>query len=135
MRGGIREGAGRKPIVVDIVEVEKLASIQCTEEEMAAFLNISVRTFQNRLKDREFAEAAARGKAKGRISVRRHQMKILEKGSAAMGIWLGKQLLDQRDVTPTELSGPNSGPVKIQLEVIDEIRKRARKRARNLSNN
>jgi hypothetical protein len=135
MRGGIREGAGRKPIVVDIVEVEKLASLQCTEEEMAAFLNISVRTFQNRLKDREFAEAVAHGKAKGRVSVRRHQMKILEKGSAVMGIWLGKQLLDQRDVTPIELSGPNSGPVKIQLEVIDEIRRRARKRTRNLSNN
>jgi hypothetical protein len=134
MRGGARRGAGRKPVVIDIVEVEKLASLQCTEEEMAAFLNISVRTFQNRLKDREFTEAVARGKAKGRISVRRHQIRMLEKGNAAMGIWLGKQHLGQRDITPIELSGPNSGPMKIQLEVIDEIRKRVRERTRNLSN-
>ena len=39
----------------------------------------------------------ARGKAKGRISVRRMQMKLLENGNATMGAWLGKQLLGQRD--------------------------------------
>ena len=38
-----------------------------------------------------------RGKAKGRISVRRMQMKMLEAGNATMGIWLGKQLLGQTD--------------------------------------
>ena len=38
-----------------------------------------------------------RGKAKGRISLRRSQLRILEHGSAAMGIFLGKQYLGQRD--------------------------------------
>ena len=38
-----------------------------------------------------------RGRAKGRISVRRMQMKLLEDGNATMGVWLGKQLLGQTD--------------------------------------
>lgn len=38
-----------------------------------------------------------RGKAKGRISVRRMQMRLLEQGNATMGIRLGKQILGQVD--------------------------------------
>ena len=63
----------------------------------------------------------ARGRAKGRISVRRGQMKLLESGNAAIAIWLGKQLLGQRDVTPIELTGAHGKPVKLSLEVIDAI--------------
>jgi len=51
---------------------------------------------------RKFAEAMERGRAKGRISVRRHQMKLLEAGNATMAVWLGKQLLGQRDVITAE---------------------------------
>jgi hypothetical protein len=38
-----------------------------------------------------------RGKAKGRISVRRAQLKLLESGNATMGVWLGKNILGQTD--------------------------------------
>src|ERR1700681_4547523 len=38
-----------------------------------------------------------RGKGKGRISVRRMQMKLLGQGNATMGVWLGKALLGQRE--------------------------------------
>ena len=62
-----------------------------------------------------------RGRAKGRISVRRAQMKLLEAGNATMGVWLGKQLLGQRDVTPIELTGAQGNPLEISLEVIDAI--------------
>ena len=48
-------------------------------------------------------------------------MKLVEKGNAPMTIWMGKQWLGQRDVTPLELSGPNGKPVKISWEVINEI--------------
>ena len=52
-----------------------------------------------------------RGRAKGRISVRRSQMKLLEAGNSAMCIWLGKQLLGQRDVVTNELTGNGGGPI------------------------
>jgi len=107
MSGGIRPRAGRRAVKIDLVELEKLASLQFTNEELASFFNVSVRTIENRGKQPKFAEAMARGKSKGKISVRRSEMKLLEAGNATMGIWLGKQLLGQRDVTPIELSGLN----------------------------
>ena len=61
------------------------------------------------------------GRAKGRISVRRMQMQLLEAGNATMAVWLGKQLLGQRDVTPVELTGGSGQPVQIALEVLDGI--------------
>jgi hypothetical protein len=48
-----------------------------------------------------------RGKAKGRISMRRAQLRILENGNATMAIWLGKQYLGQTD--EIGLNGP--GPI------------------------
>jgi len=48
-------------------------------------------------------------------------MKLVEQGNAAMSIWLGKQLLGQRDVSPVELSGRNGQPMQVSLEAIDVI--------------
>jgi hypothetical protein len=121
MQGGRRVGAGRKPVEIDLVELEKLCSLQCTYDEIAAWFKCSVRTIETYAKKPEFAEVMTRGRAKGRISVRRAQMKLLESGSAAMGVWLGKQLLGQRDVTPIELSGANGNPLQISLEAVDAI--------------
>ena len=42
---------GRPKIQIDYNTVEKLANIQCTQEEIASFLGVSVRTLQ---RDEEF---------------------------------------------------------------------------------
>jgi hypothetical protein len=121
VHGGARPGSGRKTITIDLVELEKLCTLQCTHEEIAAWFNCSVRTIEKYSKQPEYAEVMARGRAKGRISVRRAQMKLLEAGNATMGVWLGKQLLGQRDVTPVELTGANGKDLKFSLEAIDAI--------------
>jgi hypothetical protein len=121
MTGGKRNGAGRRPVQIDLVELEKLCSLHCTDEDIAAFFGVSVRTIETRRKKLEFKEAMNRGRAKGRISLRRSQMKLVEKGSAPMAIWLGKQWLHQRDVTPIELTGAKGKPVALTLEVLDAI--------------
>lgn len=126
MRGGRRQGAGRKPVQIDLVELQKLCSLQCTHEEIAAWFNCSVRTIETYAKKPEFAEVMARGRAKGRISVRRAQMQLLESGNATMGVWLGKQLLGQRDVTPIELTGAQGKPMELSIEVIDAILSQAK---------
>jgi hypothetical protein len=128
MPGGARRGAGRKPANIDLGELEKLCSLQCTDEELAAWFGVSTRTIENRRKQPKFAEVMVRGKAKGRISVRRAQMRLLEAGNAAMGVWLGKQLLGQRDVTPIELTGANGSPVQFSLQSLDAIVAHARQR-------
>jgi hypothetical protein len=116
MRGGSRSGAGRKRATVDLVELEKLASLQCTDEEIAAWFGVSTRTIENRRKQAAFAEAMARGKAKGRISVRRAQMKLLDSGNGTMGVWLGKQLLGQRDIVTAEHTGTGGGPIQVAVK-------------------
>ena len=88
---------------IDLIELEKLCTLSCTDEEIAAWFGTSTRTIERRRKEPKFAEIMARGKAKGRISVRRMQMKLLEQGNATMGVWLGKQLLGQRDQIETEV--------------------------------
>jgi hypothetical protein len=88
---------------IDLIELEKLCQLSCTDEEIAAWFGTSTRTIERRRREPKFAEIMARGKAKGRISVRRMQMKLLEQGNATMGVWLGKQLLGQRDQIATEI--------------------------------
>jgi hypothetical protein len=126
MRGGTRNGAGRKAVHIDLTELEKLCVLHCTEQEIAAWFGVSTRTIEMRRKQPEFAEVMERGKAKGRISVRRAQMKLLETGNATIAVWLGKQLLGQRDVTPVEVSGPNGEALKVSLESFDAIIKQAK---------
>jgi hypothetical protein len=119
MRGGPRSGAGRKAKLIDLQQLENLATLGCTDLNLSQFFNVSVKTIeQRRKKNPEFAEAMNRGHAKCHITVRRAQMKWLDR-SPAMCVWLGKQLLGQRDVTPIELTGPQGKPVKFSLEVID----------------
>src|SRR3954466_14057121 len=116
MTGGKRSGAGRKVVEIDVVELEKLCSLQCTYEEIAAWFNVSVRTIESRRKQPKFAEAMERGKARGRISVRRAQMRLVEAGDATMGVWLGKQLLGQRDIVTNEHTGSSGGPIQLAVK-------------------
>ena len=85
--------AGRPKKQIDYTTVEKLANIQCTQEEIASFLGVSSRTL---LRDEKFKELFSKGRENGKMSLRRIQWKHAEK-SATMAIWLGKQYLGQTD--------------------------------------
>ena len=85
--------AGRPKKIIDYESVEKLAKIQCTQEEIANFLDISSRTL---IRDEKFLEVFNRGRESGKASLRRIQWKHAEK-SASMAIFLGKQYLGQKD--------------------------------------
>jgi hypothetical protein len=112
MSGGVRAGAGRKAVPIDLMEVEKLCWLQCSEEEIAAWFKVSVRTIQNRRKQPKFADAMRRGQARGCISVRRAQMRLLEAGNGTMAVWLGKTLLGQKD--SLQITGAGGGPVQME---------------------
>ena len=111
-----RRKAGRKPVQIDLVELEKLCALHCTVEEIADWYGVSTRTIENRRKRPEFAQAMQRGRSKGRISVRRAQMKMLESGNGTMGVWLGKQLLGQRDTITNEHVGSGGGPIQVTVK-------------------
>lgn len=91
---------------IDLEELEKLSALQCTDEEIASWFKVSTRTIERRRQEPKFAEAMERGKARGRMSIRRAQMRMLEDGNATMAIWLGKQYLGQQDRFLPEGGGP-----------------------------
>ena len=96
---------------IDLVELEKLCSMQCTDEEIAAFFGVSTRTIERRRKQPKFQEAIEQGKAKGRVSVRRNLFRLANAGNIAASIFLAKNLLGYKDVVSNELSGPGGGPI------------------------
>jgi hypothetical protein len=113
MRGGPRKNAGRKPVKIDVEDWEKLHAMHCSVEELAGLYSVSTRTIETRLKQRTYAEAAMRGRAKGKISLRRRQRQSAEEGDVRMLIWLGKQMLGQKEVVSNEITGPGGGPIKV----------------------
>ena len=90
---------------LDIKELEKLAALHCTYEEAAAWLGVTKRTFITYMEREEVRDAWERGQGRGRVSLRRIQYQLAEKGNAPMAIFLGKNLLGQRDRFDTEEEG------------------------------
>jgi hypothetical protein len=91
-----KKKVGRPKIEINEDQLEKLASILCTMEEMASFFGCSVDTLE-----RNFADTIKKGKDKGRMSLRRLQFEKAQSGNTTMLIWLGKQMLGQKDKIET----------------------------------
>jgi hypothetical protein len=114
--------AGRPKFKIDYDLVKKLASIHCTQEEIASILGCSVDTLQ---RDEEFCGIYKREIDNAKASLRRLQFKSAEQGNPTVLIWLGKQLLGQRD--KQEIASVNTN-IDIDLsnlphEALEEIAK------------
>ena len=98
---------------IDLVELEKLCTLQCTDEEIAAFLGVSTRTIERRRKVQKFRDIMDQGRAKGRVSVRRHLFRQAANNNVAAAIFLAKNLLGYKDIVNTEHTGLAGGPIQI----------------------
>jgi hypothetical protein len=111
-----RLGEGRPQKPMDLAVIERAASIGCTPEEIATVCQVSRATFHSRVaSDPALAEAVERGRDQGRSTLRRLQWQAAQKGNPTMLIWLGKQMLGQRD--RHELSGPDGGAIPTSLTI------------------
>ena len=91
---------GRPPKTIDFKLFQSLCEIQCTEIEICSVLDVTDKTLTRILMEEygeSFSETYKKFSAPGKISLRRWQYKLAEKGNATMLIWLGKQVLDQKD--------------------------------------
>ena len=101
----------KKHVRIKVSQIKELARIHATEQEAAAVLGISVRTFREALRiDKVAREAWEFGRAEGNVGLRRKQYRLADT-NPSMAIFLGKQWLGQNDVTVTEISGRDGRPV------------------------
>jgi hypothetical protein len=82
----------KENINIDEKKVRKLASINCSYKEMAAVLDCNESTLT-----RNFAQVIEKGRDEGKMSLKRKQWEVAMGGNVSMLIWLGKQILGQRD--------------------------------------
>lgn len=90
---------GRKPIEINKKLFENMCAYQCTLEEIAGILGVSMDTIERWCKKEykmNFAEVFAEKRQNGRYSLRRAQFQMAMK-NPTMAIFLGKQYLGQKD--------------------------------------
>lgn len=82
---------------------EKLVNmirIQCTQEEVCGIFGMDHKTLDRIIKERGeggFSHLYKKHQDEGKASLRRAQWKAAQEGNATMLVWLGKQVLGQRD--------------------------------------
>jgi hypothetical protein len=91
-KGNGKPKIGRPLKDIDRQKVFKLAKIGCTLREMGDILDCDPTTLTNR-----FSTEISLGRGVMKKSLRRRQLKIAHNGNAQMAIWLGKQMLGQKD--------------------------------------
>ena len=85
-------GRPKKKLEYKDSDLEKLATMQCTREEIAAFVGCSVSTLK-----RNFDPPIKRGWDRGKISLRRVMFDKAIRGNVTMMIWLSKNYLGMKD--------------------------------------
>ena len=88
---------GRPEIKPDPEQLRNLVAIQCTQAEIATVIGVSRKTVERWAQRADLREIFLYGRDIGKVSIRRQQFKLMDAGSVAMSIWLGKQLLGQKD--------------------------------------
>ena len=114
---------GRPKTEINLEELQKLCTLNCTMPEIASFFNMPLRTLEDRFKnDTDVRTAIENGRNKGKLSVRRKQLQIMdETNNATMAIWLGKQLLGQRDKHDIVTEDKATGKLSEALDIIQEM--------------
>ena len=92
-----KKKVGRPKIEIDEELLYKLATIHCTMKEMVDIIGVSEDTLK-----RNFAGIIDKGKADGKMRLRRKQVEVAMSGNHTMLIWLGKQMLGQSESPMSE---------------------------------
>jgi len=106
---------------IDLAEMDKLCALHPSDAELASWFGVSTKTIERRKSEPAFAEVLERGRAKGKLNLRRIQYKMAE-SNAVMAIFLGKNLLGQSDQITYNLDiqiAVAGGTAEIEPEGID----------------
>lgn len=107
---------GRPEKEINKKQFESLCGLQCTLEEVCAVLDVTDKTLNSWCKETygtTFSEVFREKRELGKVSLRRAQFKLAEK-NASMAIFLGKNMLGQRDNIDVDVN-------KEALEKLDSV--------------
>ena len=91
----------RKPVCTP-EQLAMYGGALCTQQEVADILGITQQSVSEMLQKPAYKEAWERARSVTRYDVRRKQIDSALEGDRTMLIWVGKQVLDQRD-SPKEV--------------------------------
>ena len=87
----------------DFDQLVSMIRIQCTRDEICEVLGMSDTTLTRRIAERKiegvtnFEALYKKHQGEGKASLRREQWKAAQSGNPTMLVWLGKQVLGQKD--------------------------------------
>jgi hypothetical protein len=114
---GAARPRGRPPVVLTVEQVkliETLSLYRCTTAEISgALMAIGVEYSVRSLK-RNYGTRIKEWRDAGKATLRRAQWQKALSGNPTMLIWMGKQILGQRDKNDTRLGGEGGGPVRTE---------------------
>ena len=111
---------GRPNKVIDKLQFEDMCRLQCTEEEILLLLRIDKNTLWKwceRTYKTTFSQVYHTYAEEGKMSLRRAQQRLAET-NPQMAIWLGKQMLGQRDVVEQDIRATVN---ETQQQLIDKL--------------
>lgn len=120
----IKSDGGRDAMVLNETGLElvtKLASLQCTVEEIASVLNCARSTFSSERNIALFSDAYEKGKNVGKVQIRQKLHERMDKGSDSCIIFGCKAILGMSDsVVPAVDSSTLEGLVRAINKVKDD---------------
>jgi hypothetical protein len=119
---------GRPKIELNLDNLEQLCRLNCTMPEIASYFDIPLRTLEDKYTNEpKIRDAINKGRNQGKLSLRRKQLQILnETNNATMAIWLGKQLLGQRDKHDIITEDRSTGKLSEALAIAERMAREKR---------
>ena len=104
----------RPRIEIDIAEIERLAGLGLTREEIALCIGVSETTIYNRQRESEVFEAAIKsGRANAARDISNKLFELAKAGDMTAIIWYEKTRCGRTDKVAHELTGKDGGPIAI----------------------
>jgi hypothetical protein len=114
--------SGQSKIEISPEELESVAGLNLTILEAATFFNVSHSTMKRRLQEPLYRQAWERGRTKTQRLLRKKQIDTaLKDGNVTMQIWLGKQILDQKDNPEIQVNVYDRSDVSISIDDFEKM--------------
>ena len=99
--GDYSPGASQEGAAIDLVKLEKLCMLHCTDQEIASYFGVTRERIAQERRSPQFAEVMERGQAKGKIAIRRGKCGCWKKAAAPWAFYLGGRFSGSgRKLTP-----------------------------------